>query len=79
MGGHGGGIGGSALTGTPTTAGPYAFTVIATDAAGAIGVLGYSGAVTLPPAVPTLPWWALLLLSYLLFHLGVFRLRNRPT
>ncbi len=47
-------------------------------AAGAIGVLGYSGAVTLP-AVPTLPWWALLLLSYLLFHLGVFRLRNRPT
>ena len=68
-----------ALSGTPTTAGPYAFTVTATDATGATGVLAYSGVVALPPAVPTLPWWALLLLSYLLFHLGVFRLRNRTT
>ena len=49
------------------------------DARRRVGVLAYSGAVMLPPAVPTLPWWALLLLSYLLFHLGVFRLRNRPT
>ena len=68
-----------ALSGTPTTADPYAFTVTATDATGATGVLAYSGVVALPPAVPTLPWWAVLLLSYLLVHLGVFRLRNRTT
>ena len=62
------------LSGTPTTAGPYSFSITATDSASGTDVQAYSGDV-LPMPVPSMPMLGLLGLAVLLGLMGYVRLR----
>jgi hypothetical protein len=67
---------GGVISGTPTTPGPYSFTVTATDASGNGGTRSYTGAVSATP-VPVLPWWVLAALTYLAIRVAASRARQR--
>jgi hypothetical protein len=70
------------ISGTPTTAGPFSFTITATDAAGCPGSRAYTlqvAAVPPPPpppggTVPTLSEWGAILMALLLIAAGSFAL-----
>ncbi len=65
------------LTGTPSSAGNFVFTVRATDAAGCVGFRTYSfAAVAASQPVPSLSQWGLLILSLLLVVAVVLRQRR---
>ena len=66
---------GGVISGTPTTAGPAAFTIRATDAGGCFVERAY--AMSIATAVPTLPQTFVLLLAAGLFGIGYLRLRRR--
>jgi len=65
------------LSGTPTTAGTYAFVVRGTDSLGCFAEVTYS--ITIPAAVPTLGQWGLIGLALLLTGAGVAMMRRRTT
>ena len=68
---------GGLLSGTPTTSGPYSFTITATDAAFCVGSQAYTflvGSGTF--SVPTLAPWGLLLLIGFLAFIGGWALRK---
>jgi Ice-binding-like/Putative Ig domain len=67
--------GAGVLAGTPTTPGPSAFTIRATDANGCFVERAY--AMTIAAAVPTLPQTFVMLLAAGLFGIGYLRLRRR--
>jgi hypothetical protein len=69
---------GGVISGTPTTTGPYSFTVTATDASGNSGTRTYTGVVSATP-VPVLPWWVLAMLAYFAIRLAASRVRHRTT
>lgn len=62
------------LSGTPTTAGAFSFSITATDSMGSIFVQAYTGDV-LPAPVPSMPLLGFLGLAALLGTMGYFRLR----
>ncbi len=63
------------LSGTMTSAGTSTFTIRGTDANGCAQTISYSIISTL--AVPTLPVWAMIMLTALLACVGVFAMRRR--
>lgn len=63
------------VSGTPTTAGSYSWTVSLTDTCGNSGSQAFTG--TVATAVPTAPGWVLGALAALLLLVGARRLRPR--
>jgi Ice-binding-like/IPTL-CTERM motif len=63
------------VAGTPTSAAAPTFTVRGTDANGCFAIVTYT--LTILPAVPTLPEWAMMALTLLLALAGVAAMRNR--
>lgn len=66
------------IAGTPTTAGPYSFTITATDSTTVTESQVYTGDV-LPMAVPSMPVIGLWLLGLLIAVIGSLRLRAVPS
>ena len=69
-----------AITGRPTSAAPFGFTITARDTNGCTGAKAYT--VTIAPAaatVPTLSEWGLIMLAALLALYGVAAMRRRQT
>jgi hypothetical protein len=69
-----------AITGRPTSAAPFGFTITARDTNGCTGAKAYT--VTIAPAaatVPTLSEWGLMMLAALLALYGVAAMRRRQT
>jgi large repetitive protein len=66
---------GGVLSGTPTTAGTYPFSIRATDASGCFAALSFT--ITITQAVPTLPQAFAVLLALGLTGIGYVRLRRR--
>jgi autotransporter-associated beta strand protein len=64
------------LSGTPTTAGPFAFEITSEDDLGSVSSAPYSGDV-LPAPVPSMPWIALLVLGGILARAGYVRLTSQ--
>ena len=68
------------LSGTPTTAGPYSFTITAMDNNDCTGVLSYTVVITaVPTNIPTLSGWAMSLLVVLLGLAGFVAVRRLAT
>jgi hypothetical protein len=65
------------LSGTPTTAGPYSFTLNVNDGQGNTGSVTYSGSVAPVVVVPFAPGWVLLMLCGALLYMGTWALRRR--
>ncbi len=63
------------LAGTPTTAGPATFTIRGTDTNGCFATIWYT--LTVAAAVPTLPQWAMIVLTLLLALAGYAAMRRR--
>ncbi len=61
-----------AITGTPTTAGIFTFTIQATDAGACVGSAPYSITIVTPPGIPTLNWVGMALLIALIAGAGLF-------
>lgn len=61
-----------AITGTPTTAGSFNFTIQATDASSCVGSAPYSIVILAAPGIPTLNWVGMALLVALIAGAGLF-------
>ena len=68
-----------AITGTPTTAGVFAFIITATDANGCTGLLGYTVTIALAPPVstPTLSEWGMIIFMVLVGLMSIYYLRRQ--
>lgn len=62
------------ISGTPSAAGIFNFTIRATDDNGCPGLLSYSVAIVAAPGIPTLDFWALALLIAIIGGAGYFLL-----
>ena len=67
------------LSGTPTTAGSFSFTITATDANGCPGVQGYTMLIGTPVLIPALSGWGMILFVALLALLGFTAIRRLAT
>ncbi|MFH0996990.1 MAG: IPTL-CTERM sorting domain-containing protein [Pseudomonadota bacterium] len=70
---------GGLISGTPTTAGSYTFTVTATDVLGCTGLQAYTIVVNsvIPTDVPTLSEWGMLIFMVLMGLGSIYYLRRR--
>jgi hypothetical protein len=70
-----------AISGTPTTAGPFTFTIGASDTSGCGGTSAFTVGIAVtslePRQVPTLSEWTMILLAMILAGLGLGAIRRR--